>query len=110
MQLDVGCKNPGGNAIGKDSRLDELSTREERQGYLEEQLRWITREWIERMVDEELEAALGIGWSERGPGRMGYRKGIRKRTFTTRNGSHRIAMPRATLIGRAVSTRSTCSL
>jgi len=81
--------------MGKDSRLGELSTREQRQGYLEEQLRWMTREWIEGMVEEELEAALGIGWDERGPGRLGYRKGIRKRTFTTRNGSHRIAMPRA---------------
>ena len=71
-----------------------LATTAERRGYLEEQLRCRTREWIERMVNEELEIALGVGRYERSESRRGYRKGARERSFTTRTGKHEIAMPR----------------
>ncbi len=69
-------------------------TRDEMQGFLEERLRERTRGWIEVMVNEELDAALGPGRYERGDGRRGYRKGKRRRGFTTRNGRHVIEMPR----------------
>jgi len=71
-----------------------LPTSEEREGFLEEELRGRTREWIEEMVNEELDVALGMGRYERGETRRGYRKGKRMRTFTTRTGKHEIAMPR----------------
>jgi transposase-like protein len=61
---------------------------------LEEQIRERTRECIEAIVNEELETALGIGRYERGESRKGYRNGVRKRTFTTRNGKHKIEFPR----------------
>lgn len=78
----------------KDSAKGSLSTREERKGFLEERLRLKTREWIEAMVNEELEAALGSGRHERRGQRRGYRKGRRRRTLTTSNGKHEITMPR----------------
>jgi len=71
-----------------------LLSREDRFGFLEEVLREKTRGWIERMVNEELDAALGVGRHERGEERRGYRKGKRNRTFTSRNGKHAICMPR----------------
>ena len=77
------------------SAVLRFPSREERQGFLEEELRRKVREWIETMVNEELESALGIGRYERGQGRKGYRKGVRPRTFTTRSGAHTIAFPRA---------------
>jgi len=80
--------------MGKSITDSGLSTRTERRGYLEEQLRCKTREWIERMVNEELEVALGVGRYERSESRRGYRKGVRERSFTTRTGKHEIAMPR----------------
>lgn len=61
---------------------------------MEEWLRTKTRGWIENMVNEELDAALGTGRYERTEERVGYRKGKRPRTFTTRNGKHSLAMPR----------------
>ena len=80
--------------MGKSITGLSLATRAERRGYLEEQLRCKTREWIERMVNEELEIALGVGRYERSETRRGYRKGVRERSFTTRTGKHKIAMPR----------------
>jgi transposase-like protein len=80
--------------MGKSITDLSLPTRDERRGYLEEQLRCKTREWIERMVNEELEIALGVGRYERSESRQGYRKGVRERSFTTRTGKHEIAMPR----------------
>jgi len=71
-----------------------LPTSEQRKGFLERELRGKVREWIEEMVNEELDAALGMGWYERGEVRRGYRKGKRMRSFTTRTGKHEIAMPR----------------
>ena len=78
----------------KNSMIYVLPTREERRGFLEEQIRERTRECIEAIVNEELETALGIGRYERGEDRKGYRNGMRKRTFTTRNGKHKIEFPR----------------
>lgn len=78
----------------KDSGKWTVPTRGQREGFMEEQLRRKTREWIEGMVNEELDAALGTGWRERSAERRGYRKGKRRRTFTTSNGKHEIAMPR----------------
>lgn len=72
----------------------QFPTREERQSDIETQLRAKTREWIEQMVNEELEDALGIGRYERGEDRGGYRKGHRGRTFTTSNGKHQLRLPR----------------
>jgi len=68
--------------------------RSDRETYLEGQLRERTRHWLEAMVNEELDSALGLGRYERGAGRRGYRKGLRRRRFTTSAGSHEIAMPR----------------
>lgn len=68
--------------------------REERRDFLEDELRRKARDWIEGMVKEELEIALGIGRYERGEGRKGYRKGSRERGFTTRFGTHKINFPR----------------
>ncbi len=78
----------------KDSGKWGLPTRGQREGFLEGKLREKTREWIEVMVNEELDAALGSGRHERGEQRRGYRKGRRRRTFTTSNGKHEFAMPR----------------
>jgi len=71
-----------------------LPTRKERKEFLEQQLRERTKEWIELMVNEELDAALGIGRYERGAERCGYRKGKRRRNLTTRTGRHELEMPR----------------
>jgi transposase-like protein len=54
------------------------------------------RATIEIIVDEELEAALGAGRSQRvGSVRAGYRHGKRERTLTTSLGATTIALPRA---------------
>ena len=51
-----------------------LPAREEREGILEQKLRGKTREWIEDIVNEELDAALGTGWRERSTEPQGYPK------------------------------------
>src|SRR5437879_13842988 len=56
------------------------------------------RDTIERIVEEELEAALGAARSARvGDVRAGYRHGTRSRTLTTSLGPTTITMPRARL-------------
>lgn len=80
--------------MSKNNTIYALPTREERRGFLEEQIRECVRDYIEVVVNEELEDALGIGRYKRGEGRKGYRKGKRKRTFTTRGGKHEIRFPR----------------
>jgi putative transposase len=80
--------------MGKRTLKLQLPTRKERKETLEEQLRAKTREWIEGLVEDEFEAALGIAWYERGEDRRGYRKGKRGRTVTSSNGRHRIEVPR----------------
>lgn len=47
--------------MGKLTTPRELPTSAERQALLEQELRRRTREWIQRIVNEELEAALGCG-------------------------------------------------
>ncbi|MBE7560189.1 transposase [bacterium] len=78
----------------KDTTKGRQAAREERAGWLEAQLRQRTREWIEEMVEEELDAALGTGRHERSEERLGYRKGRRPRTLTTSNGKHVLNLPR----------------
>jgi transposase-like protein len=63
---------------------------------IEARMRTRIRETIERVVDEELEAALSAAPSVRvGEARLGYRHGTRERTLTTSVGPTSIAMPRA---------------
>jgi putative transposase len=68
--------------------------RVERREFLEDELRQKTRAWIQLMVNEELDQALGLARGQRGEGRLGYRKGQRPRQFTTSGGSHDLTMPR----------------
>lgn len=74
--------------------------RDERLGFLEEGLRQRTRQWIQAMVQEELDDALGLARYERGAGRRGYRKGLRRRSFTTCNGRHELRLPRGAFFER----------
>lgn len=83
--------------MGNRTTQSQGLSRGDRFELLEQTLRLKTREWIEWMVNEELEAALGMGRHERGEGRRGYRKGQRDRSFTSRNGIHAIRMPRGEL-------------
>lgn len=63
---------------------------------LEVALRLRARAWIDAIVEEEVEAALGAASSARvGAGRQGYRHGTRERTLTTSLGPTTFAMPRA---------------
>jgi transposase-like protein len=65
-------------------------------GSLEDLLRERIRATIEAIIEEELEAALGAGRSERvGAVRAGYRHGKRPRRLTTSLGATTITMPRA---------------
>jgi putative transposase len=64
---------------------------------IERGIREKVREVIQKIVDEELEAALGAGPSTRVEGRQGYRHGTRARTVTTSLGPTTIEMPRARL-------------
>jgi putative transposase len=57
------------------------------------------RGMIEMIVDEELEAALGAGRSQRVGARTGYRHGARERQLTTSLGKTTITLPRARLKG-----------
>lgn len=56
----------------KNSAENSLSARGERKGFLEERLPLKAREWIEAMVNEEFEAALGGGRHERSGQRRAY--------------------------------------
>src|SRR6266567_2676866 len=54
------------------------------------------RAWIDAIVEEEIEAALGAAPSARvGAARQGYRHGTRERTLTTSLGPTTFALPRA---------------
>ena len=52
---------------------------------------------IEAAVEEELAAALGVGRSERGQGRRGYRNGARERSLTGPTGPVALSVPRGLL-------------
>ena len=63
---------------------------------LETAFRVRARVWIDAIVEEEIEAALGAAPSARvGAERQGYRHGTRERTLTTSLGPTTFAMPRA---------------
>jgi putative transposase len=67
---------------------------------IEAEIRERIRGMIETIVDEELEAALGAGRSQRvGAARSGYRHGGRERQLTTSLGKTTITLPRARLKG-----------
>lgn len=63
---------------------------------IEQAMRERVRQTIEMIVEQELEAALGAGRSQRvGEVRVGYRHGKRQRQLSTSLGRTEIAMPRA---------------
>src|SRR5215470_11412289 len=64
---------------------------------IEAEIRDRIRGMIETIVDEELQAALGAGRSERVGARTGYRHGARERQLTTSLGKTTIQLPRARL-------------
>jgi putative transposase len=66
---------------------------------IEAEIRDRIRGMIETIVDEELEAALGAGRSQRVGERTGYRHGARERQLTTSLGKATIKLPRARLKG-----------
>jgi putative transposase len=64
---------------------------------LEDAVRGQVRAFIEQLLEEELEAALGRGRYERGPGCKGHRNGHRDRRLDTTFGPLVLALPRARL-------------
>ena len=64
---------------------------------IEAEIRDRIRGMIETIVDEELEAVLGAGRSERVDARTGYRHGARERQLSTSLGKTTIKLPRARL-------------
>ena len=64
---------------------------------LSEPLRSDLRDRMERIMREELYAALGAGPYERTPERCGYQHSPRERTLTTAAGTATITMPRGRL-------------
>ena len=64
---------------------------------LEEAVRGQVRAFIERLLEEELEAALGRGRYERGMAAKGHRNGHRERRLDTTFGPLVLAVPRARL-------------
>jgi len=85
--------------VGKDSKK---SNREESIEYgpetIEQRMRERVRDFIELIVEEELEHALGApAWERVGAGRRGYRHGHRNRQLTTSLGPTTFRLPRARL-------------
>jgi putative transposase len=68
---------------------------------LEEAVRGQVRAFIERLLEEELEAALGRGRYQRRPAAKGRRNGHRERALRTTFGSVQLAVPRARLAEEA---------
>ena len=64
---------------------------------LEDAVRGQVRVFIEQLLEEELEAALGRGRYERGPASTGHRNGHRDRRLDTTFGPLVLAVPRARL-------------
>jgi transposase-like protein len=72
---------------------------------LERGIREQVRDWIERIVHEELAAVVGAGSSVRvGESRRGYRHGTRGRTLTTSLGPTTFLLPRARLFDETGGT------
>jgi putative transposase len=72
---------------------------------IEANLRGRIRGFIEEMVEQELEAALGRGRYERAGGAVGHRHGHRRRQLTGSFGPVEIAVPRARLQAEDGSTQ-----
>ena len=73
---------------------------------IETMMRLRIRDTIERLVDEELAAALGASKSARvGEQRQGYRHGVRPRTLTTSLGPAAFTVPRARVRAADGTTR-----
>src|SRR5438094_2967702 len=82
--------------MAKDSRKTTGSDENPVATSLEAVFRLRARAWIDAIVEEEIEAALGAAPSARvGAERHGYRHGTRERTLTTSLGPTTFAMPRA---------------
>lgn len=62
---------------------------------LNDMIRSRLREMIETILEDELEAVLGAGSSERTAGRRGYRHGSRERPLTCQAGTTTLRVPRA---------------
>ena len=67
---------------------------------LEAAIRDRVREIIEMVLQEEVEAALGAGRSQRVAERVGYRHGRKSRRLTLRTGTMQMQVPRARLVER----------
>ena len=65
---------------------------------LEEALRPQMRDLIENILEEEVQAAVAAGRSERVRGRAGYRHGSKPRALAMANGKIQLEVPRARLI------------
>jgi putative transposase len=65
---------------------------------LEAAIRERVREIIEMVLQEEVEAALGAGRSQRVAERAGYRHGSKPRNLTLRTGTVQLEVPRARLV------------
>jgi putative transposase len=65
---------------------------------LEAAIRERVREAIELILDEEVEAALGAGRSQRVAERCGYRHGRKPRGLTLRTGAVQLEVPRGRLV------------
>jgi transposase-like protein len=65
---------------------------------LEAAIRERVREVIELILEEEVDAALGAGRSQRVVERSGYRHGRKNRRLTLRTGTVRVEVPRARLV------------
>src|SRR5256886_9801762 len=82
--------------MAKDSRKTTGSDENPVATSLEAAFRVRARAWIDAIVEEEIEAALGAAPSARvGAARQGYRHGTRERTLTTSLGPTTFALPRA---------------
>src|ERR1700692_5115697 len=66
---------------------------------VEATIRERVREIIEMVLQEEVEAALGAGRSQRVVERVGYRHGSKQRKLTLRTGTVQLEVPRARLAG-----------
>src|SRR5438105_3482625 len=66
---------------------------------LEAAIRERVREIIEMVLQEEVEAALGAGRSQRVAERNGYRHGHKSRRLTLRTGTVQLQVPRARMVG-----------
>src|SRR2546427_4065358 len=63
------------------------------------------RETVEKVLEEELSAALGAPWYERVDERCGYRNGVEERSITTTVGTRTIRVPRGRVSAKDGSTR-----